>query len=139
MNSFQIALINVLITLFYILPGFIIRKMNKASSDHLPTLSAVLVYIGTPFLLLKAFMRLEFSWETLASMGWFFLVTILTQAIFMLLLFFLFRKRAQDKKFRVMTIAPPPATLAFLAFPSSQHSSPPAPRLPAIAPFLCSR
>ena len=91
MNSFQIALINVLITLFYILPGFIIRKMNKASSDHLPTLSAVLVYIGTPFLLLKAFMRLEFSWETLASMGWFFLVTILTQAIFMLLLFFLFR------------------------------------------------
>ena len=67
MNSFQIALINVLITLFYILPGFIIRKMNKASSDHLPTLSAVLVYIGTPFLLLKAFMRLEFSWETLAS------------------------------------------------------------------------
>ena len=117
MNSFQIALINVLITLFYILPGFLLRKMNKASSEHLPTLSAVLVYIGTPFLLLKAFMRLEFSWEMLASMGWFFIVTLVTQALFMLLLFLLFKKQVQNKKFRVMTIGSVAGNVGFFGMP----------------------
>ena len=117
MESFQIVFVNVLITLFYIFPGFIIRKMNKASSDHLPTLSAILVYIGTPFLLLSAFMSLEFSWEMIASMGWFFLFTILTQALFMLLLVFIFRKKSQNKKFRVMTIGSIAGNVGFFGMP----------------------
>ena len=117
MESFQIVFVNVLITLFYIFPGFILRKMNKASSEHLPSLSAVLVYIGTPFLLLSAFMSLEFSWEMIVSMGWFFLFTILTQALFMLLLFFIFRKKSQNKKFRVMTIGSIAGNVGFFGMP----------------------
>ena len=42
--SFQIALTQVLLTLFYILPGYVISKMKKASAKHLPTLSAVLIF-----------------------------------------------------------------------------------------------
>lgn len=117
MESFQIVLVNVLITLFYIIPGFILRKMKKASSEHLPTLSAVLVYIGTPFLLLSAFMSLEFSVEMLVSMAWFFLFTIIAQALFMLLLYFLFRHRRSNRKFRVMTIGSIAGNVGFFGMP----------------------
>lgn len=116
-NSFQIVLVNVLITLFYILPGFILRKMNKASAEHLPTLSAILVYIGTPFLLLSAFMSLEFSTEMLASMGWFFLITIAAQALFMILLHLIFRRRSGNRKFRVMTIGSIAGNVGFFGMP----------------------
>ena len=117
MSSFQIVLVNVLITLFYIIPGYILRKMKKASPDHLPTLSAVLVYIGTPFLLLSAFMSLEFSPAMLASMGWFFLVTFATQALFMLLLHFIFRKKSKNTKFRVLSIGSIAGNVGFFGMP----------------------
>ena len=117
MESFQIAFVNVLITLFYIVPGFVIRKMNKASSEHLPTLSAVLVYIGGPFLVVSAFMSLDFSWEMTWNMVWFFLFTLVTQALFMLLLYGLLHKRMKDSKYRVMTIGSVVGNVGFFGIP----------------------
>ena len=61
--SFQVALGQVLLTLFYILPGYAVSKMKKASASHLPTLSAVLIYICGPCLHISAFISLDFSWE----------------------------------------------------------------------------
>lgn len=117
MESFQIAFVNVLVTLFYMLPGYVIRKMGKANSDHLPTLSAVLIYIGTPFLEVSAFMSLDFSWEMTWSMLWFFVVTFVTQAAFMLILRLLMRKRAEENRYRVMTIGSVVGNVGFFGMP----------------------
>ena len=117
MDSFQIAFVNVLITLFYMLPGYAIRKMGRANPDHLPILSAVLIYIGTPFLEVSAFMSLEFSLEMTMSMLWFFLVTFATQALFMVLLRMLMRKRAEENRFRVMTIGSVVGNVGFFGMP----------------------
>lgn len=117
MQSFQIALINVLITLFYIVPGFIVRKLGKASPDHLSTLSGVLVYIGNPFLCVSAFMSLDFSVEMTLNMLWFFLITLVLQSLFMLLLFLLLHKRMGESKYRVMTIGSVVGNVGFFGIP----------------------
>lgn len=51
---FTIALTNVLVTLCYILPGFLLGKMKKADGNHLSTLSAVLVYVCSPCMIIGA-------------------------------------------------------------------------------------
>lgn len=117
MESFQITLANVLVTLFYILPGFIVCKMRKATADHLPSMSALLVYIGTPFLVVRSFMRLPLSWEVVRNMVYFFLATLITQALFMLLIYVVIRKRVADGKYRVMTIGSIMGNVGFFGIP----------------------
>lgn len=117
MESFQIALINVLITLFYLVPGFIVRKMGKVSPDHLPTLSAVLVYIGNPFLCVSAFMSLDFSVEMTLNMLYFFLVTLVLQSLFMLVLYAILRRKEQESKYRVLTIGSVVGNVGFFGIP----------------------
>ena len=117
MQSFQIALINVLITLFYLVPGFIVRKMGKVSPQHLPTLSAVLVYIGNPFLCVSAFMSLDFSVAMTLNMLWFFLATLVLQSLFMLLLYAILRRREGEARFRVLTIGSVVGNVGFFGIP----------------------
>lgn len=117
MESFQIAFVNVLITLFYLVPGFIVRKMGKVSQDHLSTLSAVLVYIGNPFLCVSAFMSLDFSVEMTLNMLWFFLATLLLQSLFMLVLYAILRKKEQESKYRVLTIGSVVGNVGFFGIP----------------------
>ena len=129
MESFQIALVNVLVTLFYIVPGFVIRKMNKASSEHLPTLSAVLVYIGGPFLVTSAFLSLDYSWNIVQNMILFFLFTLVAQALFMLLLYALLHKRMSENKYRVMTIGSVVGNVGFFGIPILRALFPESPEL----------
>ena len=60
--EFRITLTNVLMTLFYIIPGFILRKAKIVSEKELGTLSGILIYAGTPFLVINAFLQMDFSW-----------------------------------------------------------------------------
>lgn len=117
MESFQIAFVNVLITIFYFIPGFVIRKMNRASEQHLPTLSAVLVYIGGPFLIISSFLSMDADASTTWNMIAFFFFTLVAQALFMLLLFLIFRRRAGDARFRVMTIGSVVGNVGFFGIP----------------------
>ena len=55
---FTIALSNVILTLFYAIPGFALCKSKKATAKHLPTLSAVLVYICSPCMITVSYTHL---------------------------------------------------------------------------------
>lgn len=115
--GFTVALSNVLLTLFYILPGFVICKMKKAKSEHLPTLSAVLIYVGTPFLEVAAFMSLDFSLKDLKNMGLFFLMTLAFQILFMLMIYLIFRKKYHESKYRLLTIGSVMGNVGFFGLP----------------------
>ncbi len=115
--SFQITFINVVIMLLYILPGFIICKMKKASADHLPTISAVMIYGCTPCLIVSSFLALDFSWEMLANMGLFFAVTFVLQLAFMGILWLILRRRFDDAKYRVFTVASVMGNVGFFGLP----------------------
>ncbi|MBQ5887303.1 MAG: hypothetical protein IIW82_06610, partial [Clostridia bacterium] len=94
--QFEIALSNVLLTLFYIIPGYVICKMKKASADHLSTISSILIYGCAPCLIISSFLKLDFSVTDVGKMGLFFLITLVLQAAFMGLVFLLFRRRFAD-------------------------------------------
>ena len=115
--SFQVALTNVLLTLLYIVPGYVICKMKKASADHLSSLSGVLVYVCSPCLVVASFVSLDFSWENLGNMGLFFVVTLILQCAFMAILYGLFRRKYADARYRVLTIGAVLGNVGFFGLP----------------------
>ena len=115
--GFDIAFSNVLITLLYILPGFIIGKIKKASADHLPTLSAVLIYVCGPCMTVSAFLALQFSVDDLVNMGLFFVITFVLQAAFMGLVFLIFRKRSHESKYRILALGSVLGNVGFFGLP----------------------
>ena len=115
--SFTIALSNVLITLFYIFPGFLITKMKKATTEHLPTLSAILIYIGTPFLEISSFMSFSFTWQGFLNMGIFFALTFVLQLLFIFIFVAILHKRFRDSKYRMLTIASVMGNVGFFGLP----------------------
>ncbi|MBR4896484.1 MAG: AEC family transporter [Clostridia bacterium] len=115
---FSIVLSNVLVTLFYLIPGFILRKMGKVKPEHLPTLSAILIYIGTPFLEISAFMHMEFSWTDVGNMGIFFAVTFAAQCLFMLTVrLILGRRRFEIPKSRLLVMSSVMGNVGFFGLP----------------------
>lgn len=114
---FYTACANVLVTLFYMIPAFILKKAGKVSEEHLPTLSTLLIYICTPALEITSFLALDFSWEHLLGMLGFFAATLILQSIFMLALYLILRKKYDDGKYRVMTIGSVLGNVGFFGLP----------------------
>lgn len=114
---FSIAFSNVLLTLLYILPGFLLCKGKKAIADHLPTLSAVLVYLCSPCMFVSSFLKLEYSVSWLIDMGMFFLVTLVLQALFVLILFLIFAKKYDNAAYRIVTIGSVFGNVGFFGLP----------------------
>ena len=114
---FEMALKNVLLTLLYVIPGYLLCKAKKASADHLSTLSAVLIYILAPCLPVSAFLDLDFSWTAFGSLALFFFVTFLLQSAFMAGLYLLFRKRFDDARYRILNIGTVLGNVGFFGIP----------------------
>lgn len=115
--GFQVAFSNVLITLLYIIPGFLLCKAKKAAADHLSTMSAVLVYICSPCMIVNSFLQLDFSWEKLGNMALFFVVTLILQCVFMFVIYLFFRKKYEDSKYRILTIGSVLGNVGFFGLP----------------------
>lgn len=115
--GFQITFSNVLLTLVYIIPGYIICKVKKASAEHLSTLSSVLVYILSPCMIISSFISLDYSTQNLVNMGLFFVTALILQGVFILILFLLFRNRYADSKYRILTIGSVLGNVGFFGLP----------------------
>ncbi len=135
--SFQIALIQVLLTLFYILPGYAVSKMKKASARHLPTLSAVLVYVCGPCLHISAFLSMDFSWEGLRDMGLVFVLTFFLQAAFMAALYLILRAKKEDGRYRIWNIACALGNVGFFGLPVVKALLPDHPEAACFSAIFC--
>ena len=114
---FNIALTNVIITLLYIVPGFTLCKAKKATADHLSTMSAVLVYACSPCMIISSFLKTDYSIDNLEKMGLFFIVTLIIQALFMLISFLVFKKRYDQIKYRIFTLGAVAGNVGFFGLP----------------------
>ena len=117
MSTFMIALTNVLVMLACIVPGFVLCKCKKAFADHIPTVSAILVYIGTPFLELSAFSSLKYERGHLAQMGLFFIVSFAAQLVFCLIVYGLAGKRRAEADSRLVSVAAVLGNVGFFGLP----------------------
>lgn len=114
---FSVALTRVLITLCYVIPGVILCKMKKATAEHLSTLSSVLIYFGSPCLIISSFLSLEYSKNAFVDMCWFALVSFLLQAVFITILFFVLRKKFDDCRYRILNISSVLGNVGFFGLP----------------------
>jgi predicted permease len=114
---FFISLQNVLLTLAYIIPGFILCKVKKARADHLSTMSAVLIYFCSPCMIINSFLQLDFSLVDLGNMGLFFVTTLILQILFMGIMFIFLRKKYAEAKYRILTIASISGNVGFFGLP----------------------
>ncbi len=117
MTTFQIALSNVILTLLYILPGYLVCKGKKAAADHLSSMSGALIYVCSPCMVLSCFLPLTFSADILAKMGLLFLITLTLQVLFVAALFFIVRKKSSEAKYRVFTVASTLGNVGFFGLP----------------------
>lgn len=114
---FYITFENVLLCLMYIIPGYIVCKMKKASASHLKTMSAVLIYGCSPCMIANSFLKLEFSLESLLNLSLFFLAVTVIQTAFMFGLYFIFRKKFENGKYRVITVGSALGNLGYFGLP----------------------
>jgi len=115
--DFTTTLYNVLIMFFYMIPAYILIKTGKAEPAHAKTVSAILLYISFPAMIINSFQTMEFSWNTLGKIFLFFIVTILLLAISILICFLILRKKYHEEKYRMLSIASSLGNVGFLGTP----------------------
>ncbi len=131
---FTIAFSNVLITLLYILPGFICRKAGIAKSEHLPTLSAILMYVCSPCMIVNSFFDIERSGAEIGRVMLFFLVALAIQAVLTFVLYFIFKAKFDDVKYRMLTVSFGLGNAGFFGIPIIKAILP---DYPIVASFAC--
>lgn len=114
---FTITLSNVLLTLCYMLPGYILCKCKKAAADHLPTLSAILIFFCSPCLITNSFLSIEPTKEILVEMGLFFAVTLALQVGFIGIVYIFLRKRYEDARIRILNVGCIMGNVGFFGLP----------------------
>ena len=118
MNSFFIALSTVLVMLVYACPGFIMVKSGLVKSSAISDFAKLLMYVSQPALIIYSFMQVEFSTSLLSDMLFVFVfVMLLLVTILLVFRFVIFRKKAQDVKYRIYTLAVCFANCAFMGVP----------------------
>lgn len=129
-----VAFSNVLLTLLYIIPGFICRKTNVAKAEHLSTLSAILVYVCSPCMVVSSFMQTERSWHMIGQILMFFVVSLAIQAALTFFLYGIFRKKFHNVKYRMLTVSFGLGNAGFFGIPIIKALLP---GRPEVACFAC--
>lgn len=130
----EIAFSNVLVTLLYIIPGFICCKTKIAKAEHLSTLSAILVYVCSPCMVVASFMETERSWRMLGQIMLFFIVSLAIQSVLTFILYGVFRKKFHDVKYRMLTVSFGLGNAGFFGIPIIKALLP---NNPEVACFAC--
>ena len=130
----QIAFTNVLVTLLYIIPGFLCCKTKVAKPQHLSTLSAILVYVCSPCMVVWSFMGTERSLRMIGQIMLFFVVSLTIQTVLTFILYAVFRKKFQDVKYRMLTVSFGLGNAGFFGIPIIKALLP---NNPEVACFAC--
>lgn len=117
MVAFKAAFLSVLIALMYMFPGYILGKAKKASAGHLSTMSSVLIYVLSPCMIVSSFFSMDFSWDALKDMGFFFLVSFAVEVAFLLSLFLVLKKKFHINKYRMLVIGSALGNCGFFGMP----------------------
>ncbi len=115
--DFLLTVTSVGILLLYAIPGFLLSKTKAVTTSSLPAFSKVLMYVCQPCLTLYTFDCVDFSWSLFKDMLWFLLAITLVQLAMMGTFYLLFRKKQQNVKYRIYTVASTFGNCAFFGVP----------------------
>ena len=118
MQIFFISLFAVGVLLLSAIPGFVLKKTGLLPTECILGLSRILVYVCQPCLIIYTFMSTPFSWERLASMGWFALACLAIHAVMLGGAFLVLNKKSREGViYRILTVATTFCNCAFFGIP----------------------
>ncbi len=115
--GFSVVLSNVLLLLVYILCGYGLVKSGKGKPEHAQTMSAILLYICGPAMIISTFRGMTYDSAAFAQIGLFFVLALLAQLLFFLLLLAIFWKRFDHARYRILCIGSVLGNAGFLGLP----------------------
>ena len=127
MASFSVTFSNVLLTLLYLFPGFLLCKFRKVRAEHLSSVSVILLYVCGPGMFLNALTALDYSPELLKRMGLFLFFSLLGETALMLLVLLLLGKKKKEFGMRMLSIASVMGNVGFFGMPVVRAAFPAAP------------
>ena len=127
MATFNVTFSNVLLTLLYLFPGFLLCKCRKVRADHLSSISVILLYVCGPGMFLNALTALDYSPELTARMGLFLVFSLAGETALMLLILLLLGKRKNEFGYRMLSIASVMGNVGFFGMPVVRAVFPDAP------------
>ena len=127
MASFSVTFSNVLLTLLYLFPGFLLCKLRKVRAEHLSSVSVILLYVCGPGMFLNALTALDFSTELLRRMGLFLVFSLSGEIALMLIILLLLGKRRKEFSMRMLSIASVMGNVGFFGMPVVRALFPGAP------------
>ena len=137
MAAFEITSQKVLLTLLFLLPGFLLCKCRKARPEHMSSVSAILLYICGPCMFLDSLMGLDASPELTGQMGLFLLISFLAELLLLLILTALCGKRRQEFRYRMLALATVSGNTGFFGLPIIKALFPAAPEAAAYSCMFC--
>ena len=127
---FRITFFNVLLSLLYMIPGYVFCKIKKAAPEHLSTMSYILIYFCSPCMVVASFLQLPRSGENIRYMILFFVFSLLVQTLFFFLLFLLLKKKQEDGVYRIMNVGAVLGNVGFFGLPLVKALFPESPEVP---------
>lgn len=117
MQTFLTTLITVSIMLLFAVPGFILIKVKAVKAESIPAFSKVLMYVCQPALTLYSFNKADFTNELGINLLIFFAIITAAQLLLIGVFFLIFRKKMENVRYRIATIATTLSNCSFLGVP----------------------
>ncbi len=107
----------VAIMLLYCVPGFLIVKTKLVKPEAISAFATVLMYVSQPALTVYSFRKMPYSWDIAKNCLIFCGIVLLILGIALGIAFTIFRKKLNDNRYRVYTIATTFSNCTFMGVP----------------------
>ena len=105
------------IMLGYMLIGFALSKCKMVTVSHAKSMSAILIYILGPAMIIRSFLNLTYTRDNLIKIGKYFLISLLAQIVFFAILYLFLHSKYEDSRYRIMSIGGVLGNVGFLGMP----------------------
>lgn len=129
MQEFKVTLIMVGIMLAYAVPGFVLIKVKAVKPDSISAFSKLLMFVCQPVLTLYSFNKADYSKELCINLLMFFVIITIVQLVFIGIFYLIFRKKMEEVKYRIVTIATTLSNCSFLGVPLLEALFPDSPNV----------
>ncbi|MBR5250797.1 MAG: AEC family transporter [Clostridia bacterium] len=96
--EFKIVAGNVLTMLAFMLCGYLLTILKKGNVSHAKTLSAVLIYICCPAMILSSWQSMKYTPQNALQTGLFFVVSLVIQLLFFAVMYLILKNKINPKK-----------------------------------------
>ncbi|MDE6398004.1 MAG: AEC family transporter, partial [Clostridiales bacterium] len=124
-----VTLVMVGIMLAYAVPGFLLIKVRAIRAESISAFAKVLMYVCQPALTLYSFNKADFTKQLGLRLLVFLGVITAMQLLFIGVFYCIYRKRADDIRYRVATVASTLSNCSFLGVPLLEAIFPDSPNV----------